>query len=133
VKAAARSLAAAILTAGAVGCARRPAPAPRPVVPADSYAIRLGRATYVHYCEACHGSAGAGDGQNSYNLDPHPRDLAAPSFQKSKTDAELADAVRRGGAGVGLSPLMPPWGKTLSAEEVTDLVAYIRRLRRTQP
>lgn len=126
-------LAVLVLVAGA-GCARRAATAPgatarRPAA-APSYELRLGRQVFQHYCQTCHGETGAGDGFNAFNLDPRPRDLSDPAFQKKKTDAELMDAVRRGGAGVGLSSMMPPWGKTLSQAEVDEVVRYVRSLRK---
>ena len=112
-------------------CSRKPAgkaqatpPPPKP----PSYELRLGRATYQHYCLTCHGETGAGDGFNAFNLDPHPRDLSDAAFQKKKTDADLADAIQRGGAGMGLSSMMPPWGRTLSPEEVSQVVLYLRSL-----
>jgi cytochrome c oxidase cbb3-type subunit 3 len=101
-----------------------PAPAPAPL----PYEARLGKITFTHYCQTCHGESGAGDGFNAFNLDPHPRDLSDPDFQKKKNDAELADAIRRGGSGVGLSALMPPWGHTLSARQIDELVLYLRTL-----
>jgi mono/diheme cytochrome c family protein len=113
-------------------CSRKPAaraaasapPPPKPM----SYELRLGRATFQHYCQNCHGETGAGDGFNAFNLDPHPRDLSDPAFQKKKTDADLTDAIQRGGAGVGLSAMMPPWGRTLSKEQVEQVVLYLRSL-----
>lgn len=90
----------------------------------------MGREVYVHYCQTCHGDGGAGDGFNAFNLDPHPRDLSDPDFQKKKTDADLRDAIRRGGAGVGLSSLMPPWGHTLSDRQTDAVILYLRTLRR---
>jgi len=118
-------------------CARKPAPAPAKTPPAVKtpaappplrYEVRLGKVTFTHYCQTCHGEAGAGDGFNAFNLDPHPRDLSDPEFQKKKSDAELADAIQRGGAGVGFSALMPPWGHTLSVRQVDELVLYLRTL-----
>jgi mono/diheme cytochrome c family protein len=127
-------------------CARRPAPAaakapaapastasapevPAPTPPAPlPYETRLGKVTFTHYCQTCHGETGAGDGFNAFNLDPHPRDLSDAEFQKKKSDAELADAIQRGGAGVGLSALMPPWGHTLSARQIGEVVLYLRTL-----
>ena len=118
-------------------CARKPAPAVAktpsaagtPVAPPPlRYEVRLGKVTFTHYCQTCHGESGAGDGFNAFNLDPHPRDLSDPQFQKKKSDAELADAIQRGGAGVGLSALMPPWGHTLSARQIDELVLYLRTL-----
>ena len=124
-------IAAAVLL-GLSACARKPSAkasaAPRPPLP--SYELRLGRATYEHYCQTCHGEAGAGDGFNAFNLDPHPRDLSDPAFQKKKTNADLADTIQRGGSGVGLSALMPPWGKTLSREEIEQTILYVRSLQR---
>ena len=113
---------------------------PKPVQPADAaptsppnYETQLGRDVFAHYCATCHGDAGAGDGFNAYNLDPHPRDLSDPAFQKTKTDAQLADTIRRGGAGVGLSSLMPPWGRTLTERQVAEAVLYVRSLKKTAP
>jgi mono/diheme cytochrome c family protein len=107
-------------------CARKPAgkAAAGTTTPGPSYELRLGRLTYQHYCQTCHGETGAGDGFNAYNLDPRPRDMSDPAFQTKKTDADLADAIRRGGAGVGLSALM------LSPAQVDQVVLYIRSLRK---
>ena len=98
-----------------------PAPAP--------YPVSMGRQVYRHYCMTCHGETGAGDGFNAFNLDPRPRDFSDPAFLK-KSDAEVRDAIRRGGAGVGLSPLMPPWGRTLNDRQIDDLILYLKTLRR---
>lgn len=139
-----RAIAALVLLAGFAACSRSKAPppaaaapaapapaeAPAPPEPLLGYELRLGRATFRHYCSTCHGETGAGDGFNAFNVDPHPRDLSDPTFQKAKSDADLADTVRRGGAGVGLSPLMPPWGKTLTADQIDQVVQYVRTLKK---
>jgi len=132
----ARWLSMAIALVGLAACSRTTAPEPpaqAPVAPAPSYEAQLGRDVFAHYCATCHGEAGAGDGFNAYNLDPHPRDLSDPAFQKTKTDAQLADTVRRGGAGVGLSSLMPPWGRTLTDRQVAEVVHYVRSLKKSAP
>ena len=118
----------------ALACSRR-SRAPGPAVstpprPEASYELRLGRGVYASYCQTCHGETGAGDGFNAFNLDPRPRDLSDPAFQKTKTDAEFADTIRRGGAGVGMSALMPPWGHTLSARQVEAVILYLRSLQK---
>jgi len=91
--------------------------------------VVIGREVYQHYCMTCHGESGAGDGFNAFNLDPRPRDFSDPAFLK-KSDADVREAIRRGGAGVGLSPLMPPWGRTLNDRQIEDLILYLRSLRR---
>jgi mono/diheme cytochrome c family protein len=96
----------------------------------NGYEQQLGKEVFQRYCVGCHGDTGAGDGFNSFSLDPHPRDLGDPAFQKSKSNADLADAIRRGGAGVGLTSLMPPWGHTIDERHIGAVVLYIRSLRR---
>lgn len=93
-----------------------------------SYTVREGRALFRHYCATCHGEEGRGDGFNSYNLDPKPRDLADPAFQDERSDAELVAIIRIGGGAAGLSTGMPPWGHTVTERKIQNLVAYVRAL-----
>jgi mono/diheme cytochrome c family protein len=126
------SLAGFLLLLAAAACSKR-TPAPKPVAaraPVESYELRLGKGLYLHYCQTCHGETGTGDGFNAFNLDPRPRNLSDPAFQKKRSDAELADTIRRGGAGVGLSALMPPWGHTLSARQIDEVILSVRALRK---
>ena len=95
----------------------------------NAYELQLGKEVY-QYCIGCHGPTGAGNGFNAFNLDPRPRDLGDPVLQKSKSNVDLADAIRRGGAGVGLTSLMPPWGHTIDERHINAVVLYIRSLRR---
>ncbi len=115
-----------------VACQQKGGRPPAAIAPprGSLYEQQIGKQVFLHYCAGCHGDTGAGDGFNSFNLDPHPRDLGDPKFQKAKTNADLEDAIKRGGAGVGLSALMPPWGKTLDARQTDDVILYIRSLRR---
>jgi mono/diheme cytochrome c family protein len=125
-----RKEAVAPVAASATATAEAAAPA-APVEPPLSYELRLGKQVFQHYCLICHGETGAGDGFNAFNVEPHPRDLGDPAFQKAKADADLKDTIRRGGVGVGLSPMMPPWGKTLTADQIDQVVGYLRTLKRT--
>jgi mono/diheme cytochrome c family protein len=104
-----------------------------PLEPALSYELRLGKQVFRHYCQTCHGETGAGDGFNAFNVEPHPRDLSDPAFQKVKSNADLTDTIRRGGVGVGLTAMMPPWGKTLTPDQIDQVVGYIRSLKRVEP
>jgi mono/diheme cytochrome c family protein len=44
------------------------------------------------------------------------------------TNDHLFQVVKQGGASVGKSPLMTPWGGTLSDPQIWDVVAYVRTL-----
>ena len=134
----ARRISLAFVLLALAACSRResrgtPAPEASETPPLPSYEAQLGHDVFTHYCATCHGDAGAGDGFNAYNLDPHPRDLSDPILQKTKTDADLGDTIRRGGSGVGLSSLMPPWGRTLSERQIAEVVLYVRSLRKPAP
>jgi mono/diheme cytochrome c family protein len=102
-------------------------------MPDLGYNAREGRAIFDHYCSTCHGAEGHGDGFNAFNLDPRPRDLGDPVFQKKRNDAELAAVIRSGGLSAGLSSGMPPWGRTLTTRQIGNLIAYLRTLRPAEP
>lgn len=97
-------------------------------LPEPGYNARQGRALFEYYCATCHGTAGRGDGFNSYNLDPKPRDLTDPQLQAERSDEDLAAVIRSGGGAAGLSTGMPPWGRTLSELEIRNLVVFVRLL-----
>jgi len=101
-------------------------------IPDLGYNARQGRALYRHYCLNCHGDEGKGDGFNAYNLDPRPQSLADSTFQAQHSDADLVTAIHSGGAAVGLSRAMPPWGRTLNARQIHDVVTYLRTLAETK-
>lgn len=101
--------------------------------PQLSYELRQGKQVFEHYCQTCHGKTGAGDGFNAFNITPRPRHLSDPVFLKAKSNSDLAAAINFGGAGIGLSPMMPPWGKTIGPDQVEQVVGYIRTLKGTDP
>ncbi len=83
---------------------------------------------FRHYCAHCHGDYGLGDGQNSFGLEPPPRDLLQLELDGTHNDEDLRQVIRDGGAAHGFSSLMPPWGHTFDPERINDLVALIHIL-----
>ncbi|MGE5245700.1 MAG: c-type cytochrome [Betaproteobacteria bacterium] len=133
------ALAAALAALG--GCARTPAHPGDPLLDAIraeergagdlTYAESQGKALFEHYCATCHGDEGRGDGQNASNLAPPPPDLTT---SKDVSDpALLRKVIAEGSASVGRSPLSPPWGRSLTRQEVDYLVAYCQTLGRKKP
>lgn len=93
-----------------------------------------GHVLFDRYCAICHGSTGGGDGFNAYNLksafNVTPTAFGdSASFHALDRDTALA-MIRDGGAAVGRSPAMPPWGRTLTPGEIVDLWQYIHSLSR---
>ncbi len=96
-----------------------------------TYAESQGKALFAHYCVTCHGDEAKGDGQNASNLTPPPPDL---TVAKNVGDAAmLRKAIAEGSASIGRSPLSPPWGRSLTRQEIDYLVAYCESLTRKKP
>ncbi len=92
----------------------------------DAAVIRGGIA-FRTYCVLCHGANGKGDGRASKMYTPRPANLTVSPFN----DKYKEMIIRGGGASVGRSAYMPPWGEELTEEQITDLVAFLRELRKT--
>jgi len=88
-----------------------------------------GQSLFEHYCAVCHGKGGKGNGINAEHLDPAPADLTDSEVAALSED-EIVEVIKKGGAGVELSIAMPPWGNTLSDEEIQSVVSYIRILQK---
>ena len=135
------ALAVLLLAASLAGCHRRAAaPAGEPMLAALeaderaaglTYAEAQGHVLFRQYCATCHGDGGKGDGQNASTLNPVPPDLTA--LKPPPDEAFLRRVITLGSAAVGRSPLSPPYGRSLRAQEIDDLVLYCQALARTKP
>ncbi len=84
---------------------------------------------FAHYCAQCHGMDGKGTGINATKeLPVAPRDLTDTSDIGSFTDEQIFNTLSKGGAANDLSPIMPPWGNTMSSGEIKELVKFVRSL-----
>jgi mono/diheme cytochrome c family protein len=102
----------------------RSASAAQPIPPA---AMQEAEQIYKTRCTTCHGASGKGDGPAGAVLNPKPRDLGDPVWQKSVTDEHIEKIVLNGGPSVGKSPLMPA-NPDLSAKP--DVIKALRVLVR---
>lgn len=130
--------AAAVMALGLATAACRRGPGPQPGDPMldairaeeregkMSYVESQGKHLFVHYCATCHGDEGRGDGQNASNLNPPPADLT--TSKTTRDAALLTKVITEGSAAVGRSPLSPPWGRSLSRQEIDYLVAYCQSM-----
>jgi mono/diheme cytochrome c family protein len=90
-------------------------------VPATSTSADRGRVIFESRCVTCHGAGGKGDGRVARLYNPKPSDLTT----STKSDNYKAMIIRKGGAYVGRSLIMPSWESELTAEEIGDVVAYL--------
>jgi mono/diheme cytochrome c family protein len=113
------------LGAAALGAAPAAAPAPLP-------AGDRGAVLYRVLCSQCHGVQGNGKGINAPFLFVSPRDHSSFDEMNALTDERIFSAIKRGGASVGKSTLMPSWGGVLADDDIHLLVDYLRRLSKTE-
>ncbi len=87
-----------------------------------------GAASYLTLCASCHGPRGAGDGPTGQALDPRPARHDDGAYMNALSNEHLFRVIKEGGAAVGKSPLMTPWGGALSDAQIRDVVAHVRSL-----
>ena len=88
------------------------------------------KAIYTKECAKCHGDAGAGDGTMAQKLKDKPSDWTkGGGGLKDLDDVKIADSIKKGGASIGKSKLMPAYAK-LSDAEVQSLVSYVKALKK---
>jgi mono/diheme cytochrome c family protein len=87
-----------------------------------------GKDLYTKHCGGCHGPGGKGDGVAAAALPTKPSDLTNKAYMAGLKDQYLFDLIQKGGAAVGKSPLIPPFGSKMKEGEIRDLIAYIKTL-----
>jgi mono/diheme cytochrome c family protein len=84
---------------------------------------------FKFYCAQCHGLEGKGDGPNvTKDFPVSPRNFTNAAEMNKLSDADLKNVIMDGGPSVSKSPMMPPWGKTLTPEQVDGLIKHLRTL-----
>jgi cytochrome c6 len=87
----------------------------------STYTFADGGADFKAKCAACHGQTGAGDTTMGKNL--KLRDLGSADVQK-QSDDELTTIVTKG------KNKMPAYDGKLSKDQISDLVKFIRTLKK---
>lgn len=77
------------------------------------------------WCARCHAQDGAGKIAEP-TVTVVPMDFTDCKLTTPEPDADWERAIAKGGPGVGLSPLMPAFEDSLTAEQISGFVSYIR-------
>lgn len=80
-----------------------------------------GADTFKAKCAACHGASGGADTAMGKSM--HIKDLGSGDVQ-SKSDAQLTEIITKG------QKPMPGYEGKLSGDQITELVKYIRTLKK---
>lgn len=81
--------------------------------------------SYGIVCATCHGAGGAGDGAAGAALDPPPASFTDPAFWEGRDRDRIITVIRDGGAAVGASALMAPWGALYDEEQLGLMADYV--------
>ncbi|MDR2195411.1 MAG: cytochrome c [Gallionellaceae bacterium] len=95
---------------------------------APAHAKETAADNYRAYCEQCHGTQGNGTGVNVRDMSVVPRDHTDAREMSARSDETLFKVIKEGGMSISKSVLMPPWGGTLTDEEIHDMVQHLRML-----
>jgi len=91
------------------------------------YQRRLGQLLDDKYCSRCHNPESTPERVSNYdNLEVKPHAFTEGDTLNKMSDADLMAIISHGGPALNKSPLMPPYGYTLSKTEMQALIAYIR-------
>jgi mono/diheme cytochrome c family protein/plastocyanin len=99
---------------------------------ASTPALATGKQLYTANCSACHGDAGAGDGQMAAVLGSKstsefgsgtltPTNFTNPATMLGASPALLQGKIMRGGMGTG----MPYWGPVFSEQQMWAIIDYL--------
>jgi high-affinity iron transporter len=89
------------------------------------------KALYEAKCATCHGATGAGDGPVAKALKEKPTNWTVDGGGlKGLTDQQIFDSIKRGGPAIGRARAMPAYNPSLSDAEISDLVSYVKALKR---
>jgi mono/diheme cytochrome c family protein len=91
------------------------------------YQETLGSQLNDQYCARCHNQESTPERVSNYdNLEVKPHPFTDGDTLNKMSAADFAAIIAHGGPALNKSPLMPPYGYTLSKSEIQALIAYIR-------
>ncbi len=91
------------------------------------YQEMVGSQLNDQHCARCHSQDSTPERVSNYdNLEVKPHPFTEGDTLNKMSDADLIAIISHGGPALNKSPLMPPYGYTLSKSDVQALIAYIR-------
>jgi mono/diheme cytochrome c family protein len=93
-----------------------------------SYQQAQGKRIFYQHCVWCHADATPAGPSNRSNLTPVPPLLNDGATLNAESDEFMQNIITLGGSAMGKSPMMPPYGRMLSAEEIRAVIAFTRAI-----
>ena len=101
-------------------------------VPGKHVSLSAGKDIYDTFCSACHGAKGDGRGPAAKNLTGvKPRDFTSKDFVVEGHEEQIKQTIFEGAArSFHGSPYMPEWKTTLTQQQITDIVEYLKAFKK---
>jgi len=91
------------------------------------YQQAFGRQLNDQYCSRCHDPESTPERVSNYdNLEVKPHPFTEGDTLNKISDEDLLAIITHGGPALNRSPLMPPYGYTLSKSDIQALISYLR-------
>ncbi len=91
-----------------------------------NYQQAQGKRVFNNNCVWCHADATQAGPSNRSNLSPTPPLFTDGETFNSLSDDFMRNTITLGGSAMGKSAIMPPWGQTLTPDEIRAVLAYAR-------
>ncbi len=91
-----------------------------------SYQQSQGKRIFYKQCVWCHADTTPAGPSNRSNLTPVPPLLNEGATLNPESDEFMQNIITLGGSALGKSPMMPPYGKMLSSDEIRSVIAFTR-------
>ena len=92
------------------------------------YQESQGQRVFYLYCVWCHADASPAGPSNRSNVTPTPPLMNDGDKLNGESDEFMQNIIALGGSALGRSAMMPPYGKTLSPEEIKAVIAFTRAI-----
>lgn len=93
-----------------------------------SYRQAQGKRIFYAQCVWCHADSTPAGPSNRSNLTPVPPLLNDGSVLNSESDEFMQNIITLGGSAMGKSPMMPPYGRVLTPEEIRSVISFTRAI-----
>ena len=97
------------------------------VIPLN-YQQAQGKRVFYQNCVWCHADSTPAGPSNRSNLTPNPPLANDGATLNPVSDDFIRNVITLGGAAAGKSAAMPPWGKTLSQDDIEAAISFYRAI-----
>jgi cytochrome c oxidase cbb3-type subunit III len=93
-----------------------------------NYQQAQGKRIFYAQCVWCHADSTPAGPSNRSNLKPMPALMNDGTVLNGESDEYLQNMITLGGSAVSKSAMMPPYGQTLTQDEIREVIAYARAI-----